>query len=74
MAKKNNESGEDTNTEKKMDFVNPFDAGVNYDQFTEAMGDKTLKEYCDGKLTAEQFDWLENDLKHYTKKITHNGS
>lgn len=49
-------------------FVNPFDPGVNYDHFTEAMGNKTVKEYCDGKLTAEQIEWLENDLKFYNKK------
>jgi hypothetical protein len=49
-------------------FVNPFEAGVNYKIFCEAKGDKTVKEYCEGKLTAEQIEWLENDLTHYKQK------
>lgn len=56
MAKKETKEGE---------FVNPFAPGVSYKQFVEALGEKKVKEYCEGKLTAEQIEWLENDLKHY---------
>ena len=46
-------------------FCNPFDKGVNYDMFLKALGTKTVKTYCKGKLTDEQIEWLINDLKHY---------
>ena len=46
-------------------FVNPFEPGVNYDMFLKALGTKTVKLYCKGKLTEEQIDWLIEDLKHY---------
>jgi hypothetical protein len=49
-------------------FVNPFEAGVTYPVFLEAKGKQTVKEYCEGKLTAEQIEWLENDLTHYKQK------
>ena len=46
-------------------FVNPFEVGVNYDMFLKALGTKTVKLYCKGKLTEEQIEWLIEDLKHY---------
>jgi hypothetical protein len=49
-------------------FVNPFDNGVTYVQFLEAKGTVSVAEYCKGKLTADQIEWLENDLKHFIKK------
>ena len=46
-------------------FVNPFEQGINYDMFVKALGTKTVKTYCKGKLTDEQIEWLINDLKYY---------
>lgn len=46
-------------------FCNPFEAGVNYEMFVKALGTKSVKTYCKGKLTDEQIEWLINDLKHY---------
>ena len=46
-------------------FCNPFETGVNYDMFLKALGTKTVKLYCKGKLTEEQIEWLIEDLKHY---------
>lgn len=51
---------------KQVDFVNPFDDGINYDVFLKAC-DGNVKEYCEGKLTPEQIEWLENDLTYYKK-------
>jgi translation elongation factor EF-1beta len=61
MAKK-----ETTNEVK--DFVNPFEAGVNYKVFLEAVGEMKVEDYCKDKLTEEQIDFLINDLKHYKQK------
>lgn len=61
MAKKQTETTND------MDFLNPFNKGVNYDMFLEAKGKESVKDYCKGHLTDEQIEWLENDLKHYKK-------
>jgi len=49
----------------KADFINPFDGGVSYPDFLEAVGKKTVEEYCKGKLTDEQIKWLLNDLEHF---------
>lgn len=49
------------------EFVNPFEAGVNYEMFLKAVGKQTVKEYCKDKLTTEQIEFLENDLTHYKK-------
>ena len=46
-------------------FVDPFKTGVNYADFLKAVGSKTIKIYCKGKLTVEQIEWLIEDLKHY---------
>lgn len=51
------------------EFVNPFTPGVNYKIFLEAIPEGvTVEEYCAGNLSAEQIEWLVNDLKHYTNK------
>jgi len=52
----------------KEEFVNPFTEGVNYAEFMQAVGKKTVEEYCKGKLTEEQLKWLLNDLKHFKQK------
>lgn len=44
-------------------FLNPFKEGVNYTQFLEAVGSKSVAEYCKGKLTNSQIEWLQNDIK-----------
>ena len=44
-------------------FLNPFTVGVNYTQFLDAVGSKSVAEYCKGKLTNSQIKWLENDIK-----------
>ena len=48
-----------------MDFVNPFDVGVNYEHFEKALGNKKIETYCKGKLTKEKIDFLVEDFKHY---------
>lgn len=53
--------------EVNKDFVNPFDKGVTYDIFLRAVGSKKVEDYCKGKLTQEQIEFLVNDLKHYKK-------
>jgi translation elongation factor EF-1beta len=49
-------------------FVNPFEKGVNYQMFLEAVGNSKVEDYCKGHLTEEQIDFLINDLKHYKQK------
>lgn len=57
MAKKQTES---------VEFINPFDAGVSYDEFLKACGGKAnVQSYCEGNLSAEQIEWLINDLNFY---------
>lgn len=54
--------------EKEVKFLNPFDKGVTYAEFQKALGKKSIAEYCKGKITADQIDWLENELSIFNKK------
>ena len=47
---------------KEVKFLNPFDVGVTYKEFQKALGKKTVKEYCKGKLSDEQIAFLETEL------------
>lgn len=51
---------------KKGGFVNPFE--VSYVDFQEALGKKTVAEYCKGKLTEEQIEFVEKELELLNKK------
>ena len=48
----------------KQEFVNPFDVGVSYKDFLDAVkvSKKTVKEYLKGKLTDEQIEFIEREL------------
>jgi hypothetical protein len=49
------------------DFLNPFDAGVNYKDFLASIPEgKTVEQHCKGKITDEQLEFLLQDLKHYS--------
>lgn len=66
MAKgKNNKTKEEVTS---VEFVNPFKPGVSYKDFVEAMGDKTVAEYCGAHLGIEQIAWLETELEHIKNK------
>lgn len=54
--------------EPKAKFLNPFEAGVNYKQFLEALGKKSVADYCKDHLTTEQIEWLEKDLEIFKSK------
>lgn len=58
----------ETKKETKKEFVNPFEPGVNYKMFTDALNGEGVKDYCKGELTDEQIEFLENDLIHYKTK------
>lgn len=75
----NNELVEETNelvveevvtqsSTKKEKYVNPFDEGVTYDVFQKALGKKTVADYCKGKLTEEEINFLELELELYNNK------
>ena len=50
---------------KKGEFLNPLKKGVSYDFFLEALGTKTVSEYCKGKLTEKEINWITNEIKIY---------
>ncbi len=47
---------------KEVKFLNPFDEGVTYAEFKKALGKKSVAEYCKGKLSDEQIEFLETEL------------
>ncbi|MBK6836716.1 MAG: hypothetical protein IPG89_21635 [Bacteroidetes bacterium] len=58
---------QETKAEVK-NFVNPFETGVNYKVFLDAVGDMKVEDYCKGHLEKEQIEFLVEDLKHYKQK------
>lgn len=57
MAKKVNE---------ELEFLNPFDKGVNYDMFLASVPDGvSIEKHLEGKITEEQMAFLLNDLSIY---------
>ena len=50
---------------EKFEFVNPFTQGVTYDSFLEAIPEGVeVKEYCAGRLTEEELNWILVELEH----------
>ena len=57
MAKKINE---------QIEFLNPFDNGVNYEMFLASVPDGVeVSEHLKDKISNEQIEWLLNDLQIY---------
>lgn len=52
----------------KDNFLNPFDEGVTYVEFQKALGKKSIAEYCKGKLSKDQIDWLEKEISIIKEK------
>jgi len=54
--------------EKESKFLNPFESGITYDKFLSELekSKKTIDEYCNKKITAEELTWLKSELEHYT--------
>jgi hypothetical protein len=48
--------------------INPFDNGVNYKIFLDALGSNKVEDYLKDVCTKEQIEWLIEDLKHYKQK------
>lgn len=53
---------------KQENIVNPFESGIDYKMFLEALGSNKIEEYLKDTCTKEQIEWLIEDLKHYTNK------
>lgn len=49
----------------KDEFLNPFDKGVSYEAFLKEVdkSKKTVVEYCKNKLTNDDIDFIEKELK-----------
>jgi hypothetical protein len=46
-----------------MEKVNPFDTGVTYAQFQEALGKAKVKDYLKDICSDEQIDFIEKELE-----------
>lgn len=53
---------------EKQEVVNPFDSGVNYKVFLEALGSNKIEDYLKEVCSKEQIEWLTEDLKQYKQK------
>lgn len=46
-------------------ILNPFDAGVSYEDFLKASKGKTVSAYLKGTCTDEQIQWIETEIENY---------
>lgn len=53
---------------KQENIVNPFEDGVNYKIFLDALGSNKVDEYLKDVCSKEQIEWLIEDLKLYKNK------
>jgi hypothetical protein len=55
--------------EIKSGFLNPFSEGVTYEAFEDARKatKKGISEYCKGKISEDQIEWLVKELKILNK-------
>lgn len=63
MAKKQSTEPSESNETKP--FVNPFTPGVSYNDFIEALGDKSVSEYCGDALGIAEIAWLEREIESH---------
>lgn len=56
------------NPTAKDEFINPFQKGTSYADFLNALGEKSIAEYCGPYLTPAQISWLEREIEHYKNK------
>lgn len=62
MAKK------ETVNEVNIGFVDPFETGVTYENFIQALGEKSVKDYLSATHTEEQINWIEEEINHFKNK------
>lgn len=56
-------------TDKKVEFVNPFDRGVTYEQFLKSLPKGiSISEHLKGKCSDQQIEWLKTELKQFKNK------
>ena len=54
---------------KEIEFLNPFDKGVTYEQFLKSLPKgKSISEHLKGKCSEEQIEWLKTELKQFKTK------
>ena len=53
---------------KSANVVNPFESGIDYKMFLDALGSNKVEDYLKDTCTKEQIEWLIEDLKHYKQK------
>lgn len=56
--------------EIKEGFLNPFGEEVSYSEFLKEVSKSkgSVAEYCKGKITEDQLEWLEKDLSIFKSK------
>lgn len=62
---KNNKPEVEENSTEEKKFVNPFEKGVTYAMFLEALGDQSIADYCKDNLSIMEIDWLEREIESH---------
>ena len=54
--------------EIKAGFLNPLGEGTSYSEFLAEVekSKKSIADYCNKKITAEELTWLQSEIEHYT--------
>ena len=53
---------------KKKEIINPFDKGVTYEVFLEALGKEKVDDYLKGICDESQIEWIKTELLNFKNK------
>lgn len=68
IDKRNKEDKDRKASEIKAGFLNPLGDRTTLAEFIEAMGKKSVAEYCKGHLTEDEIKSLEVEINHLNNK------
>ena len=54
--------------ETKTEVINPFEKGVTYEVFCEALGNQKVEDYLKGVCDESQIEWIKTELLNFKQK------
>ena len=54
--------------ETKTEVINPFDKGVTYEVFLQALGKEKIENYLEGVCEESQIEWIKTELLNFKNK------
>ena len=53
---------------KSENVVNPFESGIDYKMFLDALGSNKVEDYLKGVCNESQIEWIKTELLNFKQK------